>query len=176
MFQEGWYVIYTASRMEKKLANALQQAGFSTYLPMIKEMRQWSDRKRRVVVPLFRSYVFVHLSHDGEYLRAVQHKGASFFVKTKSGQPAILFEKEIVQIKKIITSDFRYEVSNDKIPLGYLCRVKEGAMKGFIGESVQYHGKNLVVLRMEQLGQHILVHIPASQLESLESLSLNEGK
>ena len=43
-----WFVMYTASRSEKKVADRLKERGLDVYLPMIEELRQWSDRKKKV--------------------------------------------------------------------------------------------------------------------------------
>lgn len=42
-----WYVMYTRSRAEKKVADMLEEEGVKVYLPMVEELRQWSDRKKR---------------------------------------------------------------------------------------------------------------------------------
>ena len=54
-----WYVMYTTSRSEKKVADRLAERGWEVYLPIVEELRQWSDRKKKVQRPLFNAYVFV---------------------------------------------------------------------------------------------------------------------
>ena len=54
-----WKVIYTASRQEKKVAVLLERFGIAYYLPLVKKLRLWSDRKKWVEMPLFNGYVFV---------------------------------------------------------------------------------------------------------------------
>ena len=56
-----WHVIYTAPRAEKKVNERLESQGVETYLPLQKTLRQWSDRKKKVSIPLFNSYVFVRV-------------------------------------------------------------------------------------------------------------------
>jgi transcriptional antiterminator RfaH len=58
---QKWYAVYTRSRFEKQVLKGLQDQGIEAYLPLIKTVRQWSDRKKTVEVPLFSSYVFVHI-------------------------------------------------------------------------------------------------------------------
>ena len=58
--EKHWFVFYTKSRHEKKVRDLLGKGGFEVFLPMHKVLRQWSDRKKRVEVPLFNSYIFVH--------------------------------------------------------------------------------------------------------------------
>ena len=58
---QKWYAIYTRPRAEKQVCQRLVEQGIEAYLPIRKTMRQWSDRKKMVEVPLFTSYVFVHI-------------------------------------------------------------------------------------------------------------------
>jgi transcription antitermination factor NusG len=54
-----WFVMYTRSRAEKKVAEMLVEEGVEVYLPMVEELRQWSDRKKKVQKALFNGYIFV---------------------------------------------------------------------------------------------------------------------
>jgi transcription antitermination factor NusG len=54
-----WFVLYTQPRNEKKVAERLEKLGIKAYCPMTIQVRQWSDRKKKVEVPLLNSYVFV---------------------------------------------------------------------------------------------------------------------
>ena len=60
--QKKWFVVYTIPRWEKKVALLLQQKGIEHYCPLNKVTRQWSDRRKIVVEPLFKGYVFVKVS------------------------------------------------------------------------------------------------------------------
>ncbi len=54
-----WYALYLRSRFEKKVDQRLRENGVRTFLPLIEEVHVWSDRKRKVLEPLFRGYLFV---------------------------------------------------------------------------------------------------------------------
>ena len=54
-----WYILYIRSRSEKKVMERMQKRNFTVFLPLIKTMRQWSDRKKQVQVPLFTGYLFI---------------------------------------------------------------------------------------------------------------------
>ncbi|HMJ47328.1 MAG TPA: transcription termination/antitermination NusG family protein, partial [Ferruginibacter sp.] len=53
-----WYVVYTRPRWEKKVAATLDERGVENYCPLNRVNRQWSDRKKVVLEPLFKGYVF----------------------------------------------------------------------------------------------------------------------
>ena len=56
-----WIAVYTKSRHEQTVVNELYKKNIEVYCPMFKEKRQWSDRKKWVDFPLFRSYVFANI-------------------------------------------------------------------------------------------------------------------
>ena len=60
--EKKWHVIYTKSKWEKKVDELLMQKGFESWCPVQKQERQWSDRKKIIETPLFRSYVFIKAS------------------------------------------------------------------------------------------------------------------
>ena len=60
----SWYAVYTAARAEKKVKERLDQIGIENYLPLRTEYRVWSDRKKKVSVPLISGYIFVHIKEE----------------------------------------------------------------------------------------------------------------
>jgi transcriptional antiterminator RfaH len=58
----NWLVLYTKPKNEVKVAERLAAAGITVYCPLVTSLRQWSDRKKKVTLPLFSSYVFVQLA------------------------------------------------------------------------------------------------------------------
>ena len=72
--QQKWRVFYTQARAEKKCEQRLGQRGVEVYLPTHKVVRQWKDRKKKVVEPLFRNYIFVRVDEQ-ERLHVLQTPG-----------------------------------------------------------------------------------------------------
>ena len=56
-----WFVLSTKPRNELKVLNRLLSIGIDAYTPSRIELRQWSDRKKKVIVPLLPSMVLVRL-------------------------------------------------------------------------------------------------------------------
>ena len=57
----NWFVIHTKPRFEKKVEERLLSFGIEAYCPTRKEIRLWSDRKKKVDVPVLPSMVLVRL-------------------------------------------------------------------------------------------------------------------
>ena len=56
-----WFIIYTKPQCEIKVANSLESMGIKSYCPVVKQIKQYSDRKKKVEIPLLRSYVMVKI-------------------------------------------------------------------------------------------------------------------
>ncbi|MEQ9098126.1 MAG: UpxY family transcription antiterminator [Imperialibacter sp.] len=159
-----WYVLYTRSRAEKKAAETLKKHGFRSYCPTVTSIRQWSDRKRKVQEPLFRSYVFVSATVE-ELVPILQTPGVINFVYWQ-GKPAIVRQNEIEAIG-IFTQELAAknvsELSFD-FQEGSTVKIDWGAFKGMEGECIARQG-NKIILHIESLGQVIRAEVPAVHLQ-----------
>jgi transcription antitermination factor NusG len=95
-----WYVVYTKPRWEKKVHGILSRRGLEAYCPLNKVRKQWSDRIKLVEEPLFKSYVFVHVSED-EQARVRMIDGVLNYVYWQ-GKPAVVKDKEIDDIRRFL--------------------------------------------------------------------------
>lgn len=159
-----WFAVYTKSRNEKKLAQFLSEKGIENFLPLIQTIRQWSDRKKKVELPLIRSYVFVHISNDREYLEVLETDGAVRFIAF-SGKAASIPDKQIEDLKLLISSDKKLEVTNESLEKGDTVEVKAGTLMGLNGELIECRGTKKVLVRIDHIGKSILVEIPLGYLK-----------
>ena len=123
-----WFAIYTKSRCEKKVHEALEQKGIESYCPLTKVVRQWSDRVKKIEQPLFTSYVFVNVTQV-QQSEVRQTNGVVNFVYWL-GKPAVIPLAEIDAIKKFV--DGYEKVSFQKLLYkpGQKIEVAEGVFKG----------------------------------------------
>ncbi|MEM6684288.1 MAG: transcription termination/antitermination NusG family protein, partial [Bacteroidota bacterium] len=77
----GWYVLYVRSRCEKKVYESLKEISLESYLPQVKTIQQWSDRKKVVHKPLFPSYIFVNINSSLEFHKALSVNGACSYIR-----------------------------------------------------------------------------------------------
>lgn len=145
----NWYVVYTKPKWEKKVADQLLQIGITSYCPMITQMRQWSDRKKKVTVPLFNSYVFVQLSDvdRNEVFKVTGIVRYLFWL----GKPAIVRNEEIEIIRKSLNNEIFSEVLVESYKKGDRIIVDNGAFKNQVG-IVQEVTNTQYVLVLEALG------------------------
>lgn len=145
-----WYALYTKPRAEKKTADRLEKAGFEVYCPTYTTIRQWSDRKKKVVVPAIPSYIFMRLEEHQRY-EVLQDHGVMNFVYWL-GKPAAIKDEEINRLK-LFLSDHHTEGECKVIALqpGDKATIGQGGLMGVEG-IVQKTNKNKVYLLIESLG------------------------
>jgi len=97
-----WYVLYTKPKCEKKVESNLRKLGIKAYCPIRIERRQWSDRIKKVEIPLLPSMVLVNLE-DKERDTVFQIPGASRYLFWM-GKPATVSEQEIEALYEIETN------------------------------------------------------------------------
>jgi transcription termination/antitermination protein NusG len=158
--EKTWRALYVASRQEKKVFEKLQQKNIESYLPLIKTMRQWSDRKKMIELPLLNGYIFVKTS-SAENDSVVQTAGVVNFVRSE-GMIAKVREHEIERLKQLIELGYQMEAGsiNNNYKEGDKVKIGSGALKnieGFVVENKE--GRHIDVL-LESIGQSIRVKLP----------------
>ncbi len=100
MKEAKWLAVYTRPKWEKKVTELLTKKQIKAYCPLNKDFREWGDKRKTVIDPLFNSYVFVYLT-EKEYLKVIQTRGVISFVYWL-GKPAIISNEEIDAIKRFL--------------------------------------------------------------------------
>ena len=97
-----WFAVQTKARHEKRVATELKEKGVEAFLPLAIEMHQWSDRKRRVELPLFSTYVFVRLgAEQNSRIKVLQTHGVFSFVGVR-GMGSPIPEEQIETLQTIV--------------------------------------------------------------------------
>ncbi len=159
---KNWYALYTKPKNEKKVAEKLHDLGLEVYCPLITTIKIWSDRKKKVKEPLFKSYVFVCVS-DAERELVFQAHGVVRYVFWL-GKPAIIQQNEIEAIKDFLQETDSYQSTN-QVRFEYLqeLNIVEGPFKGQKGKYL-YKNKSRLILQIESLGMVIKAEMHQSQV------------
>lgn len=164
--EKKWYAIYTKPRWEKKIDASLTRKGVESWCPLKKIERQWSDRKKIIEEPLFKSYVFVRIN-PAEKANVLMTDGALNFVHYLK-KPAVIRDEEIQIIKKYLDEkDANISIISEE---GYReetrIRVNHGVFMDKEGTVIR-GGKKKVFVKLESLGQVMVVEFPAEYLSPL---------
>jgi len=162
---KSWFAVYVKSRTEKKVAVEFQKVGIDYYLPLIKELRQWSDRRKWVEVPLFRSYIFVQIEQK-DYFNVLQVQGATRYIAFE-GKAVAIPSQQIEAIKYYINGKDHETIDDLTWKKGKKVEIISGSLTGLIGELVEMKGKSKVKVEIEAVGRSIFVEIKKSKLMML---------
>lgn len=164
----GWFVIYTRPRHEKKIVKQLEHIGVSHFLPVVKTLRTWSDRRKYIDSPLFPSYVFVQLADAQSYFRTLEIDGVLYYVR--SGRQIAGVSEDIIRNLQLIASNFfdSIEVSAERIQPGSHLLIKDGPFTGFCCEVIQHKGRQKLLVRIELLQRSVLIDMPVDHLMPAE--------
>ena len=163
--ERKWYAIYTKPRWEKKLAERLEEKRIEHYLPMVKTLKLWSDRKKWVQEPLFKSYIFVHVSQD-EYLSAIQTPGAVKYI-TFERKAVSIPDIQIEAIRSFIDSGEDLFTDFPDMKVGDRVVVIRGPLKGLEGTLVEFQQKHRVRIMIEGIRQSLHIKVPQSLLSPI---------
>ena len=158
--QGTWRVAHTKARFEKAFAWDMQRRGIGYYLPMIERVRVSGGRKRRVMAPLFVSYVFFCGSDEDRYTAMATNRLCQTI--EVSDQDNLL--DELCFIEQALAG--RAEL--DPYPFavaGQRCRVTAGPMVGLVGTVVRRDKLARLVLEVSMLGQGASLEIECDLLE-----------
>ena len=159
-----WIAVYTKPRHEKTVENELLKKGFEVYLPILKERRKWSDRKKWVEFPLFRSYIFVRTEIKNS-LFVLQTMGVVKVIKF-GGEVAVIQNDSIRAIKLMIEGGYMPEAI-DYFVKGETVEVKSGPLKGLIGEVIRVDNSDRLLVRVDAIQHSVSVQIDRGFLKSV---------
>lgn len=132
-----WFVLYTRPKNEKKVTEQLLKSGFEVYCPMVTQVKQWSDRKKKIEIPLISSYVFINIE-ENQRNAVFEVQGVVRYLFWL-GKPAVIREEEIIELREGLR--------------GVLSTVEITTMKP--GDSIKisrgpFQGKEGIVQQVEQ--------------------------
>ena len=157
-----WIAIYTKSRHEQIVINELSKKDIESFCPMFKEKRQWSDRKKWVHFPLFRSYVFARIQLK-ENIFVLQTIGVNKIVKFQN-KISIIPDQVINDIKNIVDGGYKiqqvdYFIKGDEVS------VVSGPLKGVNGIIQDLKGDSRLIMKVEAIRQAFSIEISSEQLK-----------
>lgn len=149
------------------MLSQLEEKGIEAYLPLVTKVKQWSDRRKKIQEPLFKSYVFVR-SNAKEYLPILNVYGVIRFV-TFEREAVVVPDNQIVAIKKFVQDyeqgeEYKMQ-NNEELKEGQVVRIINGPMKGLQGRLETIYNKRHLIVYIEVVGQYIPVHLSRAKVE-----------
>ena len=159
-----WFVYYTKPRAEKKVAEKLTAKGFEHYLPLMRTLKQWSDRRKMVEEPVFKSYIFVRTSALDikkvliiEGILKVIHFG---------GQAQAVPNEQMMFLQTLLENPDLISISQE-LQTGARVKIVAGPLSGIQGVLVRRGKPSLFGVNIDLVGQSVLVELPAAYLQKI---------
>ena len=155
-----WYAVYVRSRFEKKVHMQLVQKQIESYLPLVEEIRVWSDRKKKVHEPLFRGYVFVKFDLR-ERLKVLRTEGLVRLVGNQD-RPSPIHDDEIEWIRRVLGDPtLAKDLRREELPVpGKRVEIVAGPLRGVRGTISQIRGRARFVIEVEAIARAFSVEVP----------------
>ncbi len=160
--EKKWYVVYTRPRWEKKVSGILMSRGIEYYCPLNKVMKQWSDRKKIVLEPLFKGYVFIKIPESLKW-EVKNVEGVLNYVYWL-GKPAVVKEQEIDTIRKFLQEFRDVKVVEKQLAVNSKVIIKQGVLMNFQGIIIEVSG-NKAKVNIESMGLQLSAVFDKKNLE-----------
>jgi transcription antitermination factor NusG len=162
--ESNWYAIHTVARHEKRVEQQLRENGVLTFLPLVEQIRKWSDRRACVEVPLFSCYAFVRTMQKAEErLKVLRIPGVLGFVGSERiGTP--IPSEEIENLQMVIREKLPLAV-HPFVTVGKRVRIRGGSIDGLVGILEGHAGNKSVIVSVELLQRSISIRVEGYQIE-----------
>lgn len=162
MQETNWYALYTAPRAEKKVNTRLQEKGITTYLPLVKILKQWSDRKKWVEEPAFKSYIFIN--GDEETIKSALVTQGVLKIVSFSQAPQKIPNNQIKWLKLLLNSPELLSI-DESLKEGNLVEITSGPLNGIKGVIIDFENKKSIAVNIEILGRSIITKLSPHMLK-----------
>ena len=166
MMDKQWIVVRSKPRSEKVAHNELVKKNIESYLPLLKERRKWSDRKKWVEFPLFSSYLFAR----------IDIKDSIFVLQTQGVNTIVKFGKQIAIVQNSVIEAIRLAMEGgyQLEPVEYFVEgnqveVIAGPMKGVKGIVAKLKGQNRLIIKIDAIQQALSIQIESNFIRNLNS-------
>jgi transcription antitermination factor NusG len=165
-FKPAWYAVQTAYRCEQRVALGLTNKGLEIYLPLLREVHQWKDRKKIVDVPAFSGYLFVH--YEPTLTNRVKVLETSGVVRLLGGNhvPNQVSEDEIEAVRRTVNSGVDCDRCDALIP-GTMVRVIRGPLAGVQGRLVRVKNRVRLVIAISVFAQAISAEVDQNDVQAV---------
>ena len=159
-----WYALQVRPRHEKKVVAELGQKGLTTFLPLVDEVRQWSDRRKSVSLPLFSCYAFVNIVPTADNrVSVLQSNGVLSFVG--NGKEALpIPAAQIDQIRRLLEGKVPFS-NHPFLEIGQRVRIRGGALDGIEGILERRQGNDRMVISVQTIRRALSISVDGYHLE-----------
>ncbi len=167
---QAWYGVQTAYRCEQRVASGLTAKGFRTYLPLLKEVHQWKDRRKMIEVPAFSGYLFLH--YEPSLRNRVKVLETNGIVRLLGGNhaPSQISDVEIEAVRRTLGSSVPCDRCDALTP-GTLVQVTRGPLAGVQGRLARIKNNLRLIVTISVFSQAISAELSLTDVEAVQERS-----
>jgi transcription antitermination factor NusG len=156
--------VQTRARHERVVVQRFRDKGLTTFLPLVTEVRRWSDRQKVLELPLFACYVFVKIMNtNDDRLRVLRTDSVFDFVGVRrQGTP--IPDEQIEAVRTIVEERVNWQ-SHPFLKIGQRVRIRSGALDGVEGVLVDRNGRDSLVVSIDLIQRSLAVRIDGYSVE-----------
>lgn len=162
----SWFALQTRSRYEQFAAAHLRSKGYELFLPVYTCRRRWSDRIKKLELPLFPGYIFCKFDLLNR-LPILITPGVIQVVGIGKN-PIAIEDAEIAALQAVVQSELPRQPW-PFLQLGQKVRIAHGPLSGFEGILVNLKGNHRLVLSVGLLRRSVAVEIDSAWVSPISS-------
>lgn len=166
-----WHVLFVRSNQEKRVAQHLSSRAVEYFLPTYESIRQWQDRKVKLISPLFPGYVFVRLTLV-DRSKALLVPNVVSLVGTRN-TPSVISDEEVEWIKRGIVHG--KAEPHPYLKVGDPVLITAGPMAGMEGSLIQMHNCTRILVRLNSISRAFTVEIDSVCVQRVATGSLQHA-
>ena len=162
--ESNWYAVHTMARHEKRIAAQFEEKRVCTFVPLLQQIRRWSDRRTMVGVPMFSCYAFVRIVQTTEErLKVLRTPGVLGFVGSeRQGTP--IPDDQVENLRTAIRGKIPCAL-HPFVSAGKRVRIRGGSLDGVEGILVRQGGEQSVVVSVELLQRSVAIRVEGYDIE-----------
>jgi transcription antitermination factor NusG len=164
----SWFALQTRYRYEERIASELKAKGFESYLPTLREVHQWKDRKKVMDVPAFGGYLFARFEPSLHNRVRVLETAGVVKLLGNHGRPEPVPEGEIESLRLALESGAECD-RHPCVEIGNPVKVRRGMLAGVQGRIVRIANRVKILVNVTSVSQAIAVEVHVDDIDLLEA-------
>jgi transcription antitermination factor NusG len=162
--ESSWYAVHTMARHEKRIAAQFEEKRVCTFLPLLRQIHKWSDRRSVVEVPMFSCYAFVRIAQTTEErLKILRTPGVLGFVgNERQGTP--IPDEQVESLRAALRENVPC-YPHAFIRAGKRVRIRGGSLDGVEGILVRQGADQSLVVTVEVLHRSVAIRVEGYDIE-----------
>jgi len=162
----NWFAVHTRARHEKAVQERLQEQGIATFLPLVTEVRRWSDRRKSVQLPLFNCYLFARVNPNNEHRQRVCRTLGVFGIVGARGAGLPVPEEQIEAVRILLAHRLPWS-NHPFLKAGQRVRIRGGSLDGLEGVFLSRNGDRTLIISVDAIQRSLAVRIEGYDVQPL---------